>query len=230
MLRPPPSLPSSALELVGAHRAGGANAQLLTVRFRRRAGHGVADVGAPAPSRRHRQCRSSSCPRRRYGAPARLSNVPPRARALDAGASGHVALRAPGEAGCGNSGRRDCPRSTTSTRAPRGGISRGSPTCPRSRGMRRIALAMLVVLALATLTGILNVTQDWNGLPLRARRLRAAGHDLPAVRAEPAGRDLARAHLGPRARLHRQPRGRPGERPAAPGPRCCSRSRARSRC
>ena len=33
--------------------------------------------------------------------------------------------------------------------------------------MRRIALAMLVVLALATATGILNVTQDWNGLPLR---------------------------------------------------------------
>jgi diguanylate cyclase (GGDEF)-like protein len=38
---------------------------------------------------------------------------------------------------------------------------------PRSRGMRRIALAMLVVLAVATATGILNVTQDWNGLPLR---------------------------------------------------------------
>jgi diguanylate cyclase len=38
---------------------------------------------------------------------------------------------------------------------------------PRSRGMRRIALAMLVVLGLATATGILNVTQDWNGLPLR---------------------------------------------------------------
>ncbi len=38
---------------------------------------------------------------------------------------------------------------------------------PKSRGMRRIALAMLVVLGIATLTGILNVTWDWNGLPLR---------------------------------------------------------------
>lgn len=38
---------------------------------------------------------------------------------------------------------------------------------PRSRGMRRIALVMLVVLGFATATGILNVTQDWNGLPLR---------------------------------------------------------------
>ena len=38
---------------------------------------------------------------------------------------------------------------------------------PRSRGMRRIALAMLVVLGIATLTGILNVTWDWNALPLR---------------------------------------------------------------
>jgi diguanylate cyclase (GGDEF)-like protein len=38
---------------------------------------------------------------------------------------------------------------------------------PRSRGMRRIALMMLGVLAVATLTGILNVTWDWNALPLR---------------------------------------------------------------
>jgi diguanylate cyclase (GGDEF)-like protein len=38
---------------------------------------------------------------------------------------------------------------------------------PKSRGMRRIALAMLGVLGVATATGILNVTQDWNGLPLR---------------------------------------------------------------
>jgi diguanylate cyclase (GGDEF)-like protein len=38
---------------------------------------------------------------------------------------------------------------------------------PRSPGMRRIALAMLVVLGVATLTGVLNVTHDWNGLPLR---------------------------------------------------------------
>jgi diguanylate cyclase (GGDEF)-like protein len=38
---------------------------------------------------------------------------------------------------------------------------------PKSGGMRRIALAMLAVLGVATLTGILNVTWDWNGLPLR---------------------------------------------------------------
>lgn len=38
---------------------------------------------------------------------------------------------------------------------------------PRSRGMRRIALGMLAVLGLATATGILNVTRDWNGLPLQ---------------------------------------------------------------
>ena len=38
---------------------------------------------------------------------------------------------------------------------------------PTSPGMRRIALAMLAVLGVATLTGILNVTWDWNGLPLR---------------------------------------------------------------
>jgi diguanylate cyclase (GGDEF)-like protein len=41
---------------------------------------------------------------------------------------------------------------------------------PKSRGMRRIALAMLGVLGVATATGILNVTQDWNGLPLRLGR------------------------------------------------------------
>ncbi len=38
---------------------------------------------------------------------------------------------------------------------------------PRSRGMRRIALLGLLALAVATVTGILNVTRDWNGLPLR---------------------------------------------------------------
>jgi diguanylate cyclase len=38
---------------------------------------------------------------------------------------------------------------------------------PRSPGMRRIALVGIVVLAIATVTGILNVTWDWNGLPLR---------------------------------------------------------------
>jgi diguanylate cyclase (GGDEF)-like protein len=38
---------------------------------------------------------------------------------------------------------------------------------PRSRGMQRIALAMLLVLGVAMLTGVLNVTWDWNGLPLR---------------------------------------------------------------
>lgn len=38
---------------------------------------------------------------------------------------------------------------------------------PRSAGMRRIAAVALAMLAAATLTGILNVTQDWNGLPLR---------------------------------------------------------------
>jgi len=38
---------------------------------------------------------------------------------------------------------------------------------PHSPGMRRIALAMAAVLAVATATGILNVTQDWNGIPLR---------------------------------------------------------------
>ena len=34
-------------------------------------------------------------------------------------------------------------------------------------GMRRVALLMLVVLGVATLTGVLNVTLDWNALPLR---------------------------------------------------------------
>lgn len=38
---------------------------------------------------------------------------------------------------------------------------------PRSPGMRRVAAAMLAVLGVATLTGILNVTWDWNALPLR---------------------------------------------------------------
>ena len=38
---------------------------------------------------------------------------------------------------------------------------------PRSGGMRRIALLMLGVLAVATLTGILNLTWYWNALPLR---------------------------------------------------------------
>ena len=36
-----------------------------------------------------------------------------------------------------------------------------------SPGMRRVALLMLVVLGVSTLTGILNVTLDWNALPLR---------------------------------------------------------------
>jgi heme A synthase len=36
-----------------------------------------------------------------------------------------------------------------------------------SPGMRRVALVMLAVLGVATLTGILNVTLDWNALPLR---------------------------------------------------------------
>jgi diguanylate cyclase (GGDEF)-like protein len=38
---------------------------------------------------------------------------------------------------------------------------------PRSPGMRRIALLMLVVLGVAMLTGVLNVTWNWNALPLR---------------------------------------------------------------
>ena len=38
---------------------------------------------------------------------------------------------------------------------------------PRSRGMRRIALLGVAVIGVATATGILNVTWDWNGLPLR---------------------------------------------------------------
>jgi diguanylate cyclase (GGDEF)-like protein len=38
---------------------------------------------------------------------------------------------------------------------------------PRSAGMRGIALLGVVVLGLATATGILNVTHDWNALPLR---------------------------------------------------------------
>ncbi len=37
----------------------------------------------------------------------------------------------------------------------------------RSAGARRIALLGLVVLAIAVVTGILNVTWDWNGIPLR---------------------------------------------------------------
>ena len=37
----------------------------------------------------------------------------------------------------------------------------------RSPGMRRIALVAFALLAIATVTGILNVTQDWNALPLR---------------------------------------------------------------
>jgi diguanylate cyclase (GGDEF)-like protein len=37
----------------------------------------------------------------------------------------------------------------------------------RSAGVRRIALVALALLAIATATGILNVTQDWNALPLR---------------------------------------------------------------
>jgi diguanylate cyclase (GGDEF)-like protein len=37
----------------------------------------------------------------------------------------------------------------------------------RSAGMRRIAMLGVLVLSVATLTGILNVTQDWNALPLR---------------------------------------------------------------
>jgi diguanylate cyclase len=36
-----------------------------------------------------------------------------------------------------------------------------------SPGMRRVASLMLAVLGVATLTGILNVTLDWNALPLR---------------------------------------------------------------
>jgi uncharacterized membrane protein YdjX (TVP38/TMEM64 family) len=38
---------------------------------------------------------------------------------------------------------------------------------PRSRGMQRIALLGVLVLGVSTLTGILNVTRDWNALPLR---------------------------------------------------------------
>ena len=38
---------------------------------------------------------------------------------------------------------------------------------PKSAGMRRIALAMLVVVVVAVVTGVLNVTWDWNALPLR---------------------------------------------------------------
>jgi diguanylate cyclase (GGDEF)-like protein len=37
----------------------------------------------------------------------------------------------------------------------------------RSAGMRRIALAMLAVVVVAVVTGVLNVTWDWNALPLR---------------------------------------------------------------
>jgi diguanylate cyclase (GGDEF)-like protein len=38
---------------------------------------------------------------------------------------------------------------------------------PRSPGMRRIALLSLTAVAVSMLTGVLNVTHDWNGLPLR---------------------------------------------------------------
>jgi diguanylate cyclase (GGDEF)-like protein len=37
---------------------------------------------------------------------------------------------------------------------------------PRSRGMQRIALLGVLVLGVSTLTGVLNVTRDWNALPL----------------------------------------------------------------
>jgi len=36
-----------------------------------------------------------------------------------------------------------------------------------SAGMRRIALVGVLVLGVSTVTGVLNVTHDWNGLPLR---------------------------------------------------------------
>ena len=37
----------------------------------------------------------------------------------------------------------------------------------RSAGMRRIAMLGVLVLTVSMVTGILNVTQDWNALPLR---------------------------------------------------------------
>ena len=49
--------------------------------------------------------------------------------------------------------------------------------------------------------------------PGPARPVRAAGHRLPALRPEPPRRGLAGADLGPRSRVHGQPRRRAGGRP-----------------
>ena len=38
---------------------------------------------------------------------------------------------------------------------------------PRSRGMRRIAALGSLVFAISVVTGIMNVTEDWNGIPVR---------------------------------------------------------------
>lgn len=45
---------------------------------------------------------------------------------------------------------------------------------PRRAGMRRIALVGLLVNAFSILTGILNVTQNWNGIPVRLFGLEGA--------------------------------------------------------
>jgi diguanylate cyclase (GGDEF)-like protein len=47
---------------------------------------------------------------------------------------------------------------------------------PRSRGMRRIAALGFLVFAISVVTGILNVTQDWNGIPVRV-----AGTEVPVT-------------------------------------------------
>ena len=49
--------------------------------------------------------------------------------------------------------------------------------------------------------------------PCASARSSSTGHDLPALRPQPPRRGLARPHLGARARVRRQSRGRAGGRP-----------------
>ena len=44
----------------------------------------------------------------------------------------------------------------------------------RNPGMRRIALIGFLVLAVSLVTGILNVTLDWNGIPVRVGPIHTA--------------------------------------------------------
>ena len=96
--------------------------------------------------------------------------------------------------------------------------------------MRRIAVLGFLVFAVSVVTGIMNVTEDWNGIPVRVGGLELAITIYPPFILGL----LAAVWIGPTWGILPVLRGEPRRRrSSAASPRsepCCSRSPAPSSC